>query len=434
MGLVDLMDDYERDPLLVSGLRAAAKRGEDWRVRIRRPQFDSPHLDEIIAARTPDATLGQVVVVFGEDVIPERRASVETVYRARQLARVVCDVAGNWSADEAEARLAELRALLRAPRTPGGRPRMSAERTSRAISMVWRALNTRRWLIGRPQLPKLTPAEPTRPRPPRRTLPLLLCAELLWHARPRERVRLALALGAGLWPGEIERLRGCDLVAYTTTADDADRVRVPEGTAVHFVRVGARRGRRGCRWIPLPPWVTALIGRIELGRGGEPLVQGVPGLAQTMRRLREEVEGAEDVTAMSLVRTWQGIAVEMERTREVVRGSWRQPSKGERAWPTRWHRAQRQLWNLAVSWMELDWKLLRPLVEGTRTVARRAPSACPPAFPERSRRRRRAPAPMPALAAVRGRDGEYQRPVLQRDILVPKQGGGVHDRWDRATI
>lgn len=411
-----------RDLLSVGGLRRLGREDPDWRDRLHRA-FESLEVrDERQSGWTSKATLREAVLAYEDRLLPSSfgRVGIETVYRARQLARGICELAGGWDAEDAAERLDELRDLLGRPLVEGGRG-LSPDRTSRSMSLVRRVLTLRRSSLGLPPLPPPQSHPPAPSRPPRTTVPLRVAAEFIRLARPGERAKLALALGAGLRPGQIDALRGHDLVAHTTSVAESNRLRVLPGIALHFVRV-AVRGGRAIQWIPLPPWVTALLLDCRLGQGNRRLIPTdvAPAIAQTVRRLRKVVPGSDGVTAMSLRLTWQGLAIRAGLPRGIVRGSWRQPTAGERTWPTHWHGAQVRLWGFAAGWRELTTKLTRPFIGAVAVVARRAPSGCRPGAPERRRKKRRPPAPLPDLAAVPEPDGSVRAQLKPSMGLVPE--------------
>ena len=402
------------DPWSTEGLRREGRR-KGWRKRLFRAiQVPGPAREEFNAALAAEApTLAQVLLVHGRLLPKPGRCGVATVERERRLGRAVAAVAGDWSPSQTADILGELRALLLvgSARTAG----LSRSDASRALTMVRRAANRWRAGQGMPELPRTKPTDERAPaRPPALTILLVVLGRLIELAAPPERARIALVLGCGLTPGQVRRLRGNDLRSHTISIAEANQFGLLPGVALAFVRV--RRAKRE-RWIPIPPWATALLLDTALGRGREALILGGPSLEATLRRLGPKVPGAEGINAMAIRRTWQRIALDAGLPREIVRGTW---SSTLNQWPSRWHRAQRALWHFAGNWTHLESSATAG-VRGTRRVARKAPSGCAATRRETLRKRApRPPAPLPDLAAVSPLRGHKRAATTASARLIPK--------------
>ena len=386
------------DPLSVGGLRRFAKEDRRWRSRLAK-LWRSDELRAVYreARGEPPTCLEAVILAFvyqlGGSTVD--RSGVETIYKARQLMRIVVDVAGDWGVGSDGIDFEALRELLTRPDGDGA-CRMSADRSSRALTMVEQALVMRGALTGSllPRRAAPPPASPAPPRAPRRSKPLRDCATLLRLASPGERVKIGLALGAGLLPGEVERLKGGDVTLYEVPPAVARQTRVSVGFRTAWARVRLR-GKR-VRWVPVPWWVLALIQSCRLGEGRDPFVprDEAPTLSATCRRLGSQIPGLDSLTPSDLCVTWQAVALRKGLSRQVVRRTWSQ-ERDQQQWPTVWHPAQRELVWLCGQWPELD--AVKSLVHCGDIVPRRAPAGCPADQPERGwRSRKREMPPLPA--------------------------------------
>ena len=396
-----------RDPLSVDGLRRLGREDRLWR-RGLRAFLRTPEFEELEkAAAQPQVTLRTMILVFCYPLLGGGlgRPSVETTYKARQLMRIVVEVAGDQVVHECELRREELRELLTRERS------LSPDRASRAMRLVEGALIQRSLRTGFEMPPKeeRVPAAPSKPRAGRWSLPLNDCEALMRAARPGERVKMGLVLGAGLLPGQVERLRGRDVTLYKITPQVGRAVGVPAGlrTAWFGVRL---RGKK-VRWVPANGWLFALVRQSRLGRGGERFVPAseAPSLAATLHRLGGPVLGREALTPSDLAVTWQAVTLGLGLSREVVRRSWSQPV-GEPFWPNDWHRAQRGLMWLSQQWNTLDAPIVAPFMDRGFVVPRRAPSRCPADQPERGwRSPKRVTPPLPPGVLTGRRRGPRRR-------------------------
>ena len=314
------------DPFSVGGLRRLAREDRAWRRRLGAAWGRA----EVAAARRgalADTTdLRSVVLIFARVLRGEGspRPSVETVYKARQLMRTAVAAAGTMEVSGARYDRELLRTQLASPREGGGSAGMSRARVSRALGIVDGAIEARAVRRGEevPVGVLRAPPRPAPPRPARRSVPLRVCEALIRTARPAERVKLALALGVGLLPGEIARLRREDVRSVRASPGLARAVGCRRGTPVVWVRAAAPG--RAARWMPAPAWVVRLMQAAPLGAVGSPLVASAsaPTLAATIRRLRDVVPGAAGLRASDLCRTWQAVALRLGMRREVVRRTW----------------------------------------------------------------------------------------------------------------
>ena len=388
--------ECETDPLSVRGLRRLATDDANWRRRLREAWRRPEVRAQVQLARSDGATLGAVIIAFAFEIRVRRPdRSVETVRKARQVLGVVVDVAGDWPVEEQGIDWDELSALLTEARGPESPARLSCDRASRALSLVEKALTRRAEKLALPSVvrPRRSASSPTPPRPGRYSIPLKACAALLRAARPGERVKIGLALGLGLMPGEVDRLRGGDVVPYTVPRGLVSRGWPSLRTA--WVRSEGQGGR--VRWTPAPRWVVALLDAVPLGKDGAPLIGSAeaPTLSATIRRLRGRVPGLNDLKAVDLCLTWQALALRLGLRREVVRRTWGQDRRGDRL--TEWHPAQRELVWLAARWPTLMCDATRGLIGRGELVPRRAPAGCPADQPERGwRSRKRDTPPLPA--------------------------------------
>ena len=396
-GSLALLAECETDPLSIRGLRRLATDDANWRGRMgeawRRPEVRA----QVQLARSDGATLEAVIIAFAFEIRlgrPDR--SVETVRKARQVLRAVVEVAGDWPVEGQGIDWDELRVRLMEPCGLDSSALLSPDRASRALNLVEKALTRRAKKLGLPPVvrPRRARSTPTPPRAGRYSTPLKACASLLRAARPGERVKIGLALGLGLLPGEVDRLQGRDVVLRTVPRELMSRG-VPAGFRTAWVWTEDGGGR--ARWTPAPLWVVGLLSVVPLGRDRQPLVgtEEAPTLSATIRRLRGQVLGLSELTAGDLGLTWQAVALRQGLRREVVRRTWGQHWRPDRA--LEWHPAQRELVWLAARWRTLMCDATRGLIDYGELVPRRAPSGCPADEPERGwRSRKRDTPPLPA--------------------------------------
>ena len=390
--------DCETDPFSVRGLRRLAADDANWPGLLRAAWGRPEVRDQVRLARSEAATLRAVIVAFEFEMRGVRRParSVETVRKARQVMGAVVEVAGDWPVGGQGIDWDELHARLTEPAGPDSAPRLSRDRVSRALSLVEKALTRRAEKLALPAVtrPIRTGSSTTPPRPRRRSLPLKACAALLRVARPGERAKIGLSLGLGLLPGEVDGLRGHDLVPSTFPLGIASRRGAP-GFRTAWVRTEDRGGR--VRWTPAPHWVVALLEAVPLGKDRAALIgpAEAPALSATIRRLRGQVPGLNELKATDLCLTWQAVALRLGLRREVVRRTWRQARSGARL--ADWHPAKKELVWLATRWPTLLCDATRTLIDRGDIVPRRAAAGCPADQPERGwRSRKRATPPLPA--------------------------------------
>jgi integrase len=399
----------QTDPLSIRRLRRlAADDPSGWRERLRTHLPDHVRHDIEAGYASAEATLRQVLLAHCPQLVPPLASSigVETVRRARQLLSVVLEHDGELASCEAVTNdaLHMLRTHAVALERADGRGGLSPESASRAMSLVRAALDG--WLEARGEslLDPAPPAAPAPPRPPQRTALLRRVWKLLRDSSPAERIKIGLAVGAGLREPEIEALRTGDLAVREVPPKVAVRLGLLPGVSLLFVSVRGLSDPAQVRWTPLPPWVAELIlvARPRLGAEGEqggPLVPvgRAPSLSASLRRLQKDVrgEGGHRITPSDLRRTYQAIARRGGCSREVVRGTWSQ--REDRAWPKRWHRAQAHLWRLAASWGDFSGGVASGFVDHVDLVPRRARPGCRAAgleiAPKRSKRRNSGPLP-----------------------------------------
>ncbi len=362
------------------GLRRLGRTSRYWRRRLRALWSTREFADLDDAALMPETTLRTMLLALCHPIRGDgiNRPSVETTYKARQLARVVADVAGDQVVRGCDLSREQLRELLTREAS------LSPDRASRAMRLVEHALIQRSLRAGFDLPPKeeRPPTAPSEPRAARRSLPLNDCAALLRAARPGERVKMGLVLGAGLLPGQVEKLRAGDVTLYEIPRHVASAVGVPAGFRTAWV--GIRLRGKKVRWVPANGWLVALIRQAQLGSGRERFVPAseAPSLGASLRRLGGPVLGREDLTPSDLAVTWQAIALNLGLPREVVRRTWSQTMESP-FWPQDWHRAQRGLLWLCRSWSTLDAPVVAPFMDRGHVVPRRAPSRCPADQPER---------------------------------------------------
>jgi len=236
-------------------------------------------------------------------------------------------------------------------------------------------------------------ATPAHPRPFRTSATLRSIQRYLEAATEDELPKLLLALGAGLSAGQIDGLRGRDLVVVRPSEHERRYLKLPPRKGIFFfVRTGASGG--GERWHPLPPWVVDILRTTGFGVGDWPLFSDAPGILQTMRRLRRELPEVEQITPADLVLTWQAIARHAGLPRDIVRRTWSQPADGPHAWPAR-HDRHLGLLRFARRWRTLSCPLTEGFVDASHIVPRKAPRGCPPDQPEVDWPRPRERAPLP---------------------------------------
>ncbi len=383
------------DPFSVAGLRRLAREDRLWKLRLRESRKRPEVLALVRGAREPRSALSSVLARHSLELFGgASRAGVEATYKTRQLLTHVVGRAGDVVVSEDGLDLEMLRDLLTDPDPTTGVAAMSSPRVSRALRLVMRAVD--RWAASRGETVEWAPlplAEPSPPRRSRKSLPIGVCARLVERARPGERVKLALAFGAGLTPGDIDRLRGGDLRVEVVPPAQAAAVGI-RPSPVLWARARGRR-RTGVRWTPLPPWVTALVQALPAVSPRESLFPpDTPSLGASVRRLAAEFSDP-GLSPTDLCLTWQALALSQGLRRDVVRRTW---SHGrDEPWPQVWHPAQTNLLWLATRWPVLNAELVGPFWRRGDVVPRRAPPGCPPHEPERGwRSKKREPAPMPA--------------------------------------
>jgi len=393
------------DPFSVRGLRRlAADDPQGWRAQLHAHLPEQAHLD-VAAGRTGlNPTLRQVLLAFCDRLLPDPASNlgVESVRRARQVLFAVVEHDGDMAAEQVAASLSLIRRNAGHLVRDGGRAPLSSEAVSRAMSLVRAALNY--WLAsqGKPPLgpPGAVAAAPR--RPPQRTVTLRRVWELIKRAEPAERIKIGLAVGAGLREPEIEALRVCDLAAYEATPDEALRLDLLPGIRLVFVRVDTGGEPARTRWTPLPPWLSDLMRAAPLGLRASKdknrlLVPGelAPSLSAALRRLQKEVSPRQRITPSDLRRTWQGVARRARCSREVVRQTWSHSTDSDRR-PLLWHRAQVQLWLLATGWADFSGGVAERFVDHVDRVPRKARPGCGATAPEIAPAKRRRPAPLPS--------------------------------------
>ena len=404
----------EADPFSIVGLKTLARTDPDgWRRRLR----DGPppeQKDELAAAMkrviaegppaTPDdgPTLRQVLLLFSTSLqpVPGSKIGIEVVRQARQLLAMVNEMLGHWPAAH----------FVEHPQTVGqhvhfGQPRsgrapLTAARTHRADGLVRAALDHWRRVTGASAVADPAPVTTRQRRPARRTIPLRVALRGFVEATPAERVKLGLPLGAGLSAPEIEALQalgGRGFAEGELRGALASRLGLPSGR-LHFAQVQHPQDPARVRWSPLPPWLGALV--VDAKAGGTPPLAGAPRLSSTLRRLRRSDPELE-LTPLILRTTWQAVMRRAGASRELVRGTWWQPSEGPNAWPNQWHRAQFDAWRVASMWELLGSGPGAPFVDRIDKVPAKAPSRVAPHEPElRGRRRRTVRTPLPERMSV----------------------------------
>ncbi len=404
----------ELDPLSVRGLRTLFREDpNNWRDRLRDrlPPEVLAGIDAGYAA--PKADLRQVLLSHSPALLPQPGSTVgvETVRRARQVLAAVIEHDGDMPAMLACDMLSVLRTNIMARLRANDRSPLSPENASRAMSLVRQALNGWRGARSEPPLPEEPPANPAPPRRPQKTTRLRVIWQILRLASPWERIKIALAVGAGLRQPEIDGLRVGDVTRYMLNPAEARGLGLLPAVELMFLWVADAHDPGRGRWVPLPPWVGQVIGAVPHGDRSDLLVaeDKAPSLTATLRRLRRTVEGGARVSPSSLRRTWQAIARRAGCSREVVRGTWRQ-RLGQTGWPARWHLAQVELWRLAAAGADFGAGVAERFVDGIDLVPRRARPGCGPRDPEVLPRGSSAPAPLPSRvrdlpppAVLRGR-------------------------------
>jgi len=375
---------------------------------------DEPALvAERAAGSRPDATVRAFLLAFTIDALAPHEdsgASLDIVYRNRQLARRVVDVTEGWTAVQLAERLPELRTRLGLAKESGGAG-LGPDRVSRAMSLVWGALECQVELNGGTPPPREV-VSPAPARPGRESLKVRLFRTILDEARLSERIKLAILASTGSLPCEVDALQDTDFVRRVHRVLSWDR-KSKTDLKVYWVRVGCGVARyQDCRWYPLPPWVGDLIEACRRDQSFPGLfAPKTPSVTATLRRLRTKIPGAEEVTSTSIRLLWQAVARKAGLNHQVVRASWSQPRTGERK-PDKSHRTCDQLLRLALEWTELDCQVTYGLVDESVIVPRRAPKGCPPEAPEVGWSRKKGPPPLPDSSRLRTRrpDGDDESP------------------------
>ena len=391
----------ETQPFSAAGIRQLARDDPSgWRERLR-DHLPAQVRDDSEAGRSSAAaTLEQILLAHAPALLPPAGSeiSVETTRRVRMVLAAVVEHDGDVLGSELVSDLLPVvrTHLIALPRAGGRRP-LSPENSSRAMTLVRRALDSWRAARGEEPLPEARPAVRARPRPSRRTNRLRVVWQLCRLASPWERIPLALAVGVGLREPEIEALLVEDLTTHLVSPQDAVRLGMLPGIELLFVRVRDAADPSLVRWMLVPPWVAEVIMSVPHGGPSELLVttDQAPSLTAALRRLRPQVRGGRRVTPSSLRRTWQGVARFAGCSREVVRGTWRQ-EVGPKGWPRRWHRAQGEMWLLAGSWADFGTGIAERFVDYVHVVPRKGRSGAGPRDPEIAPPRGNTPAPLPS--------------------------------------
>ena len=331
-----------------------------------------------------DATVESVLLRHCAELLPSPGSDVclEQVRRARQLARMVVGLAGDRPAKGFDADgLEDLRGELVSTQDMETLRFRSHDRVGRAISQLRAALNVWRATQGLEPIEAKRTNQRARRRDGNYSVPLRLVHDLIHRARPAERALIALAVSTGVLDRETRQL-GHDDFHLATPRD-------PSPPAL-FMRIPDPGDPTLERWIAVPGWVRELLN--DLPRHGDLLFPrgSAPALGQTLRRLRR----ADDVVLLTprLLRvTFQGVARMAGGSRQVVRGTWRQPAG---TWPGQWHPGALEHWKLALRWERFVDGPAAKLLDRRVLVPRRAPAHCRPDAPERSPRKKR-PAPLP---------------------------------------
>ena len=405
--MADYLADFDLppcvyDPLSVEGLRALARDNRSWGYYLEQGATAEHVTVDRVAGSRPGATVQQFLICYaGKDLVARNGQSttVEKFYRARLLARRVIQATEGWTSDELPARLPELRRRL--GESSGDTPGLCAASVSRAMSMVHRALELRAKREGH-AAQQFEAAEPSVPRPPRESLPLRIISEALKVVGGGEQVKIVLVVSGGFSPKDIDALGPGD---FRWVEYKAPRLsgRSPAKVRLYYVRITARRPRqRLVRWHPIPLWATPFLDAHLVGtQDALRLPDRTPSLTATFRCLRGRIAGAQPLTASLVKMTWQAAAIAAGMTREVVRHNWGQDRGGPDGWPGKVHRAQKQLLKLALEWDQLDNHITLGLIDGTKVVARRAPSGCPQNAPERGWPPPKRPSALPDTARIR---------------------------------
>jgi len=372
------------DPLSNDGLAALeATAPKAWR-RLLRTGLNQEWNDWLELGDCPEASLKQTLLRFCPGLLPEPggKTSVAEVLRARQVLRMVLHLAGDDAVAELDvASLERLRFRLQTKQNPATFRFMSGDRSSRAIGLVRDAVNAWRAEQGIEPIPIVRTNIRARNRMGSYSVPLRVVHERHRSARRSERGRIALAVTAGLWDRETRPLRRSDL-RYESPGED--------WPYCLFVRI--RDPRPGLeRWVPVPAWVYELIADWAPEAPDGLLFEGAPALAQTLRRLQKKAEWmGYRVNPRALRTTYQAIARRAGGSRELVRGTWRQPVG---SWPETWHPAQLTQYRLCLRWSTFNEGPGEYFLDRRVQVPRRAPASCPPGA--RELRRRKRPAPLP---------------------------------------
>lgn len=398
----------EADPFSIIGLTALARTDpEGWRRRLR----DGPPselkdelatvMKQVLDGSPPrpgsddGPTLRQVLLAFSDALYPAPGSSmkVDVVRQSRQLLAAVNEQLGDWPAEF----------FVRTPQTisqnthyfqrASGRAPLTPARAQRADALARAALNHWRRVIRASPVVDQPPQTAPSVRPARTTVQLRAVLASLVDATPSERVKIGLAVGAGLSEPQIEALDARDFETCTLAGTAAFDLGLIPGSLM-FVRVRDPADGSRVRWVPLPPWLADLVVIAAEAGAGDPFA-GAVRLTSTLRRIERGMPQLR-LSTTALRVTWQGVMRRAGASHEVVRGSWWQPARGPKAWPERWHRAQADIWRVAREWEFLGSGPGRAFVDGIDKVPAKAPSRCAPHEPElRGRKRRVVGTPLP---------------------------------------
>ena len=365
------------DPLAVGGMKFIARTDPDWRELLHLVWEDPGMLTARLKGIRTDATVLDAMLGYGIEELaphPDSHASVETVYRNRQLAHRLRVLVGDRQADLVHWDFPTLRSqLIHGARGLGP---SSPDRAGRAISLLCKILNRRREMLGLSG--RVLPDQPTPapPRPSRTSTPLKIIELYLNQATQDELPKLAVALGSGLSAGQIDGLKGRDLVKLRPTDRARRRLGLGPREWLVWVRTPAPGGR--VHWHLLPRWSVDILFSSGYGGGDWPLFPHTPTILQTMRRLHHELPDVEPVTPSDFVLTWQAIARHAGLPRAIVRRTRSQPAEGPGAGPPK----PEPLLALVRRWPTLACPLTAPFFDDRHIVPRKAPRGCPPHEPE----------------------------------------------------
>jgi integrase len=395
----------ELDPVSIVGLsawaRAAAKGRRPWSVRPAQSTRADASFAELVRA-------DRLGLLAGPGSFAGRR-------RMRVLARLAVEILGAREAVSIDP--TDLRALVEALRSGSpdrARGPISRETSARVLGFALRVLREWRASLGLAALGDVA-LPPGEAREPATSLTAAEVAEILAAGYPLERAAVALAVGAGLRPSEILRLRFVDLQRWRPPAQAirfGGWLGVPL-VELLWVRVRKRRDATRCRWLALPPWAAELVvlairgdapqaARIFVSERGAELTS----LRPIISRLRErgQSQRARSVQWSDLRRTWQVVARELHMPRSLIRESaWGKP--GAVAAPEASLPATAASHCLACLWPALDSPALRPVLSAPRRLPRRARSSCGRYDPE-VKPPRAPPPPLPPAARVGAAPGQ----------------------------